>query len=73
MNEAFRIPRQNSSFTLSFEGIIGSSYYGDIAIDDVRAVAGECIETGQSMCIIFSSFFLFIVVTLLKSIYTLFK
>lgn len=35
-----------TNFTIIFEGIIGSSYYSDMAIDDVSIKNGRCALPG---------------------------
>ena len=36
------VPAQTSSFNLVFEGLVGPSYRGDIALDDINVVNGPC-------------------------------
>ena len=33
-----------ASYQIAIEGVIGSGYYGDIAIDDIRLLPGTCNE-----------------------------
>ena len=42
------IPAQTSGFSIVFEGLVGPSYRGDIAIDDVNVVSGACASPGLS-------------------------
>ncbi|XP_067654505.1 MAM and LDL-receptor class A domain-containing protein 2-like [Haliotis asinina] len=38
--------KSQSAFQLVFEGVVGSGYRGDIAIDDVNVTAGPCVAPG---------------------------
>ena len=40
------IPAQTTLFSIVFEGLVGPSYRGDIAIDDVNVVSGACASPG---------------------------
>ena len=37
----------NVNYQIAFEGIVGSSFYGDIAIDDVQVEARACPKSGS--------------------------
>jgi hypothetical protein len=40
------VVQSSANFTLYFDGIVGSSYTGDIAIDDVSLTPGVCQGSG---------------------------
>ncbi|XP_033123978.1 MAM and LDL-receptor class A domain-containing protein 1-like [Anneissia japonica] len=40
----------NNTYNIVFEGIVGSSHTGDIALDDVRITDGACLTDAQSNC-----------------------
>ncbi|XP_033124021.1 MAM and LDL-receptor class A domain-containing protein 1-like isoform X2 [Anneissia japonica] len=40
----------NSTYKIVFEGIVGSSHTGDIALDDVRFTDGACLRDAQTKC-----------------------
>ena len=37
-----KVPLSSGSYPIVFEGIRGSSYYGDIALDDIKVYPGAC-------------------------------
>ncbi|CAF4185562.1 unnamed protein product, partial [Rotaria sp. Silwood2] len=39
--------RSNDAYQIAFEGVVGSSFQGDIAIDDVSTTNGACEEEGS--------------------------
>lgn len=38
---------QSSNYTLMFEGIVGTGYQSDMAIDDISIISGGCTLPGQ--------------------------
>ena len=46
------------SFQIMFEASVGSSYSGDIAIDDVLITDGACPLPGNKLCCLLSFFVL---------------
>ena len=41
-----QLSSNNQDYQVAFEGIVGSSFYGDIAIDDVQVEARTCPKSG---------------------------
>lgn len=40
------LPSSVSSYNVVFEGIVGPGYRGDIALDDIQMVQGQCADQG---------------------------
>ena len=41
-----QIPAQSSQYQVVFEGLVGSSYRGDIGVDDIKLLQGPCTTAG---------------------------
>ena len=52
-----QIPAQSSQYQVVFEGLVGSSYRGDIGVDDIKLLQGPCTTAGTlihlSTCLIY--------------------
>lgn len=40
------------AYTILFEGVRGTSYNGDIALDDIRMLPGTCSELTSDLCLV---------------------
>ena len=46
-----QIPAQSSQYQVVFEGLVGSSYRGDIGVDDIKLLQGPCTTAGTHIFI----------------------
>ncbi|KAH3887659.1 hypothetical protein DPMN_011677 [Dreissena polymorpha] len=44
---SYSVPATSKPFQIMFEGIVGNSFYGDLAIDDFSLTPGACPYSGR--------------------------